>query len=286
VSYLAPFVGVHLGCLLLFVTGVSADMVAVFLVTFPLRAFGITAGYHRYFSHRSFETSRGFRFVLAVLGSLALQKGVLWWAAMHRRHHRHADRPGDPHSPVQDGFWFAHMGWFLADDAPVLDAASVPDLARHPELVWLERWFIVPPLLLAMALFAVGGLPWLVAGFFCATTFVWHGTYLVNSLGHRIGRRRFETRDDSRNSVFLALLAWGEGWHNNHHRYPASARQGFRWWEVDLTYYCLCGLRRLGVVWDVVEPPAELRGGRVARRQPRCRGDFTDSELEPARHGG
>lgn len=257
-GYLLPFIGIHLGCLLLLVTGVHADMVAVFLVTFPLRAFGITAGYHRYFAHRSYQTSRAFRFVLAVLGSLALQKGVLWWAAQHRRHHRWTDRAGDPHSPVRDGFWRAHMGWFLAADAPVLDPAAVPDLAREPELMWLDRWFVVPPLVLAVALWVLGGLPWLVAGFFCATTFVWHGTYLVNSLGHRIGRRPFDTPDHSGNSFWLALLAWGEGWHNNHHRFPGSTRQGFRWWEVDLTYYCLRVLARLGIVWDLVEPPAAL----------------------------
>ena len=248
---------IHVACLLAFVTGVGRFEVALCLSLFWLRLFGITAGYHRYFSHRAYKTSRTFQLVLAVLGCAATQKGPLWWAAHHRRHHACSDRPGDVHSP-RDGFWHAHQGWIFDGRADRTDVARVPDLVAFPELVWLDRWHVAVPLALAGACFAAGGLPGLVWGFCVSTTLLWHATYTINSLSHRFGSQRYATGDDSRNNFWLALLTIGEGWHNNHHHYMASARQGFFWWEIDLTYYVLRGLAAAGVVWDLREPPARV----------------------------
>jgi stearoyl-CoA desaturase (delta-9 desaturase) len=259
-GYLVPFVLVHLGAGAALLQGPSLAGALLFAVVFSVQAFGITAGYHRYFSHRSFATSRSFQLVLAVLGSLAVQKGVLWWASNHRRHHRCADAAGDPHSP-REGFLWSHVGWFLASDFARTDRGAVRDLAIFPELEWLDEHFVVPPLVLAVCLLAGFGTTGLLWGFFLSTTVAWHLTYAVNSLGHRFGSRRFATADDSRNSFALALLTFGEGWHNNHHRFPSSVRQGLRWWEVDLTYALLKLLAGLGVVWDLVEPRRTIARG-------------------------
>ncbi|HSP98064.1 MAG TPA: acyl-CoA desaturase [Candidatus Dormibacteraeota bacterium] len=221
--------------------------------------FGVTAGYHRYFSHRSYKTGRVFQFVLALLGTLAVQKGVLWWSANHRVHHKYSDQEGDVHSPVRNGFWWSHVGWILAEDWEETQYDRIPDMARYPELRWLNEHYLVPPVALATLLFLVGGLQWLVWGFFISTTVLWHSTFTINSLSHVFGRRRYETGDASRNNVWLALLTMGEGWHNNHHRYMNSVRQGFFWWEVDASYYILKALSWLGLVWDLHQPPARLR---------------------------
>ena len=258
-GYVLPFVLVHVGAAAALLQGFSAEGVLLFATVFSLQAFGVTAGYHRYFSHRSFKTSRGFQLVLATLGTLSVQKGVLWWAAHHRRHHRFTDVAGDPHSP-RDGLLWSHVGWFLSPESAPTDRSAVRDLAAYPELEWLDEHFVVPPLVLAVALFAGFGATGLLWGFFLSTTAAWHLTYAVNSLGHRVGSRPFETKDDSRNSFVLALLTFGEGWHNNHHRFPSSVRQGLRWWEVDVTYALLRGLAALGVVWDLVEPPRSALG--------------------------
>jgi len=254
----AAFWGVHLACLLAFYSGVTWGAVAVGLALFWLRMFGVTAGYHRYFSHRSYKTGRAFQFVLALLGTLAVQKGVLWWAANHRVHHKHSDQEGDVHSPVRNGFWWSHVGWILAADWEETQVDRIPDLMKYPELRWLNEHYLVPPVALAVLLFLVGGLPWLVWGFFISTTLLWHSTFTINSLSHVFGSRRYETTDASRNNVWLALLTMGEGWHNNHHRYMNSCRQGFFWWEVDASYYILRGLEKLGLVWDLHAPPARL----------------------------
>jgi stearoyl-CoA desaturase (delta-9 desaturase) len=248
---------IHAACGLVFVTGVGPFEIALCLGLFWLRLFGITGGYHRYFSHRAFKASRAFQLGLAVLGCAATQKGPLWWAAHHRRHHAYSDQPGDVHSP-REGFWHAHQGWIFDGRCDATDAARVPDLVVFPELVWLDRWHVVVPLGLAAACWAVAGLPGLVWGFCVSTTLLWHATYTINSLSHRFGSQRYATGDDSRNNLWLALLTLGEGWHNNHHFYMASARQGFFWWEIDLTYYALRGLAALGIVWDLREPPARI----------------------------
>jgi stearoyl-CoA desaturase (delta-9 desaturase) len=249
--------GIHASCLLAFYTGVSRTALLLLATTFIVRLLGITGGYHRYFAHRSYRTSRVFQAVLALLGTAATQKGPLWWAGHHRRHHRYSDGPGDVHSP-REGFWYSHQGWIFDSrwDRTPLD--QIPDFARYPELVWLNRWHVVPPALVAALCFAIGGLQGVVWGFAISTTLLWHCTYSINSFAHLFGSRRYETGDTSRNNWLLALLTFGEGWHNNHHHYMASTRQGFFWWEIDLTYYVLRGLAAVGLVWDLREPPAHL----------------------------
>jgi stearoyl-CoA desaturase (delta-9 desaturase) len=253
--------GLHVACLLgLWVTPGVGDL-ALLAVTFFGRMFGITAGYHRYFAHRTFKTSRGFQLLLALLGCSAIQKGPLWWPGHHRSHHAHADQPGlDLHSPAE-GLWYAHQGWVFDRrwDATPLD--GIRDFARYPELVWLNRWHPVPGILLAAACYAIGGLSGLIWGFVVSTVVLWHATYTINSLAHVWGSRRYDTPDTSRNNPWLALLTMGEGWHNNHHHYCASTRQGFRWWEIDATYYLLRGFQALGLIWDIREPPAHVVRG-------------------------
>ena len=273
-----PFVALHVACLAVLSVGVSSVSVGVAIGLYALRMFAVTAFYHRYFSHRAFKTSRTLQFVFAALGASAVQRGPLWWAAHHRHHHAHADRPKDPHSPRQHGFLWSHMGWFLARANFPTKRELVPDLTRYPELQALDRFDAAVPALLALALFGTGavlervapgfgtdGLQMLVWGFAVSTVAVWHATFAINSLAHTIGRRPHATRDDSRNHLGLALLTFGEGWHNNHHRYPSSARQGFRWWEIDVTYYLLCALAAAGLVWDLRAVPAALRTGGVEK---------------------
>jgi stearoyl-CoA desaturase (delta-9 desaturase) len=248
---------IHAGCLAAFLLPVGTFEIALCLGLFWIRLFGITGGYHRYFSHKTFKTSRAFQLVLALLGCSATQKGPLWWAAGHRRHHRYSDQEGDIHSP-REGFWHAHQGWIFEDRWSRTELERIRDFASYPELVWLNRWHVVMPIALAVGCFALDGLPGLVWGFCISTTLLWHATYTINSLAHRWGSQRYETGDDSRNNLVLALLTLGEGWHNNHHHYMASARQGFFWWEIDITYYVLRGLQAVGLVWDIREPPAQV----------------------------
>ncbi|MGD9763255.1 MAG: acyl-CoA desaturase [Candidatus Binatia bacterium] len=254
----ASFWGVHVACLLVLYTGISWSGIAIGIALYWVRMFGITAGYHRYFAHRSYRTGRVFQCALALLGTLALQKGVLWWAANHRVHHKYSDQEGDPHSPLRKGFWWSHVGWILVPDYEKTQYDRIADMAKYPELRWLNRHYLVPPIGLAVALFLMGGLPWLVWGFFVSTTVLWHATFTINSLAHVFGSRRYDTPDASRNNVWLALLTMGEGWHNNHHRYMNSVRQGFFWWEIDASYCVLKVLERLGVVWDLHLPPRKL----------------------------
>lgn len=257
----APFIGMHVACLGVFIVGWNASAVVVGVVLYVVRMFAITGFYHRYFSHRTFRTSRAAQFVFAVLGASATQRGPLWWAAHHRKHHRFSDTEHDVHSPRQHGFWWAHMGWITSAANFPTDLREVRDLARYPELRWLDRYDIVVPAALAATLFAVGGVTWLVWGYFVSTVVLFHCTCLINSMAHRVGTRRYETDDDSRNSLVLALITLGEGWHNNHHRYPGATRQGFFWWEVDLTYYGLVLLKWLRIIRDLRPVPARLLDG-------------------------
>lgn len=239
-------------------TGVPAGAWILFAVTFFVRMFFITAGYHRYFSHRSFRTGRVFQFILAVGGATALQKGPLWWAAHHRVHHRYTDTESDPHTP-RKGFWWSHVGWILSDetkDAPdgMKDFEKFPEIRFISKHDWIAQWG------LGIACFLIGGLPGLLIGFFLSTVALWHATFFINSLAHVWGSRRFDTTDTSRNNPVLALLTLGEGWHNNHHRAAYVARQGLRWWEVDVTWYVLLVLEKLGVIWDVKRPRPEAVG--------------------------
>jgi len=230
--------------------------------SYLLRMFGVTAGYHRYFSHRSYKLNRIAQFLMAFLAQTSGQKGVLWWAAHHRTHHREAEGEADVHSPVRSGFWWAHVGWILSNRYDNYERRTVGDLARHPELRWLDRHHWVPAALFGAAVFAAGGFPAFVWGFVLATVLLYHGTFLINSVAHVWGTRRFDTRDDSRNNFLLALLTLGEGWHNNHHFYQSSCRQGLRWWEVDVTYYILRLLALLGLARELrpFREPAAVRG--------------------------
>jgi len=274
---LLPFIGLHLGCLGVLWVGVSTTAVLVAVALYALRMFAITGFYHRYFSHNAFRTSRAAQLVFAVLGAAAVQRGPLWWASHHRHHHANSDRAADAHSPLQHGFLWSHMGWFLARENFATRTALVADLARYPELRFLDRYDALVPLLLALSLYAAGewcavyvpalatsGAQLVVWGFCISTVVLYQATFTINSLAHRFGWRRYATRDGSRNNLWLALLTFGEGWHNNHHHFPGAARQGFYWWEIDLTY---CGLRlleALGIIRDLRVVPPRLLGARRA----------------------
>jgi stearoyl-CoA desaturase (delta-9 desaturase) len=262
----------HLACLAVLWVGVSRTAVAVAAVAYAARMFAITGFYHRYFAHRTFRTSRALQFFFACLGAASVQRGPLWWAAHHRRHHQHADTVLDPHSPRQWGFLWSHMGWFLTPAGFRTDWQRIPDLSRYPELRWLDRYDVVVPILMAGALYGAGVLlrAWLpqlhtsgpqllVWGFFVSTVVLFHVTVTINSLAHRYGTRRFPTADDSRNNLWLALLTFGEGWHNNHHFFPGCVRQGFHWWEIDLTYYGLRLMALCGLVQALKPVPARVR---------------------------
>lgn len=251
------FLLVHALCLLAVFTGVSTTVLVLLAVTLFVRMFFVTAGYHRYFSHRSFRTGRVFQAILAFGAQSSAQKGVLWWAAHHRHHHRYADTERDLHSPRR-GFWWSHVGWILCDRYGATEVDAIRDFAKYPELRFLNRHDWIAPWTLGLACWLVGGWSGLVVGFFWSTVLLWHTTFSINSLAHVFGRRRYDTPDTSRNSLTLALLTGGEGWHNNHHRWPASARQGFFWWEIDSTYYVLRLLALVGVVRDVKRPPASV----------------------------
>jgi len=252
------FSAVHLAAVLGAVWFWSWRGVALALGAYFVRMVVVTAAYHRYFSHRAFKTSRAFQLLLAVAAQTAGQKGVIWWASHHRWHHKHSDTPLDVHSARLRGFWYSHVGWVLSNNWNETDRTMVKDLLKFPELRFLDRGFmqVVPMVGLALAFLLVGGLQAFVWGFLVSSVLVWHGSFAVNSLAHLIGRRRYDTGDDSRNSFLLALATSGEGWHNNHHRYPSSARQGFRWWEIDVTYYVLWLLARLRIIWDLRPPPS------------------------------
>jgi stearoyl-CoA desaturase (delta-9 desaturase) len=256
----AIYWGIHASVLLVFATGAPRQALWLCAATYAIRVFGITGGYHRYFAHRSFRTSRAFQFVLALLGCAATQKGPLWWCGTHRRHHSYTDAPGDPHSPRQ-GFWYAHQGWIFDPRWGGTPSDLIRDFARYPELRWLNKWHVLAPLGLAALCWAVGGFAGVVWGYSVSTVLLWHSTYCVNSVCHVLGFRRYPTSDTSRNNPLVALLTFGEGWHNNHHYYQASARNGFRWWEIDVTYYLLRVLAAVGVVWDLREPPASVLAG-------------------------
>ncbi len=258
-------VAVHLACLGVFFVPVSSTVIVLAIVGYVVRMFGITAGYHRYFSHRSFRTGRVFQFVLAWLGTSAMQNGPLWWSSWHRRHHKHSDTLEDAHSPVHGGFYHAHIGWFLGGSHEQPDLSNVKDLERYPELRFLETFKWLPLVVYGAICVAVAGLPGLLWGFFLSTIVLLHATACINSLAHVWGSRRFDTKDESRNNGVLAFFTLGEGWHNNHHHQMASTRQGVMWWELDVTFYVLRLLSLFGVVWDL-KTHASIAAGREARR--------------------
>lgn len=263
-----PFIFLHLGCLAVFWVGISPLAVAAAAFLYGIRMFSITGFYHRYFSHKTFKTSRFMQFLFAVLGNSSMQRGPLWWAATHRHHHKHSDHEEDVHSPVVSGFLWSHIGWLTSMRNFPTAYKSIPDLARYPELVFLNRYDQTVPFVYGLLMFGIGWAletffpasgvtagQFFVWTFFISTTVLLHGTLFINSLAHVWGRRRYKTDDDSRNSWLLTFITLGEGWHNNHHRYPHSVRQGFRWWELDLTYYGLKLMSWMGLIWDLRPVP-------------------------------
>lgn len=273
----APFIVLHVACALVVVVGWSWLAIGVAFAFYAIRMFAITAFYHRYFSHRAFQTSRLVQFVFAVLGSSAMQRGPLWWASHHRAHHKYADQEfGDSHSPAERGFWWSHVGWILTRGNFLPKFELVSDWAKFPELRFLDRFDIVVPLLSLVGFYGLGewalwcgygtsGMQMVVWAFCISTVVTYHITFSINSIAHRSGTRSYDTADNSRNNPILSLLTFGEGWHNNHHRFPASARQGFRWWQIDLSYYLLQLMAAVGLIWRV--NPVPLRILEEAKRR-------------------
>ncbi|MDT7778425.1 MAG: hypothetical protein QOC99_937 [Acidobacteriota bacterium] len=285
-SICVQFLLMHLACLLVVWTGVSVFAVVICLSLYVVRMFAITAGFHRLFAHRTYRTGRLFQFLMAFVGTASYQKGPLWWSAHHRSHHLHTDTERDLHSPITRTLWHSHVGWFLTRESQVTDRKLIPNLLKYADLRFLDRYYSLPPLLLAVSMFLLGaaleryapsfgtsGWQMLIWGFFVSTVLLYHGTFTVNSLAHIFGSRRFATDDNSRNNLFVALITLGEGWHNNHHHYPSSERQGFYWWEIDVSHYTLRALSWLGIVWDLRTPPSDLT--------PTRRGATPDNSFEP-----
>ncbi len=273
-----PFVALHLALIALFWVGWSPFAVAFAVVMYLSRMFAITGFYHRYFAHKTFQTSRAGQFVFALIGATAVQRGPLWWAAHHRNHHVHADQPQDIHSPYHQGFIWSHLGWFLSHANFKTQLERVRELTRFRELCWLDRFDSIVPVVLALAIFGLGellrvyipnlqtnGWQLLVWGFVVSTIALYHATFCINSLAHIWGSRRYATRDHSRNNWLLALFTLGEGWHNNHHHYPGSVKQGFYWWELDFTYYGLKVLAALGLIWNLKQVPVEVRNQHAVK---------------------
>ena len=270
-----PLIIVHLLCLGVFIVGWSWTAVGVAAAFYFVRMFAITGWYHRYFSHRTFKTSRPCQFAFAVLGASCAQRGPLWWGGHHRHHHVYSDKREDTHSVRQGGFLWAHIGWITSKKFFPPRLKSINDFAKFPELRFLDRFDTLVPIVTGFAMFGLGklletyapglgtnGPQMLIWGFFVSTVALLHGTCTINSLSHVYGSQRYKTGDDSKNNLFLALITLGEGWHNNHHYYAASTRQGFYWWEIDITYYLLRGMQALGLIWDIREVPAHVREGK------------------------
>jgi stearoyl-CoA desaturase (delta-9 desaturase) len=268
------FVAIHLLPLGALATGATLFDWMLCLALYVVRMFWVTGGYHRYFSHKSYKTSRWFQFVIAFMAQTSAQKGALWWAAHHRHHHRHSDTPADPHSMKIYGFWYSHVGWIVGPDFKETDYKTIGDYAKYPELVWLNKHYLVPPTLLALGVMALGavvngngitdmfssaGFSSLFIGFFLSTVLLYHGTFSINSIMHKFGTQRYESSDESRNSLWLALLTLGEGWHNNHHYYETASRQGFFWWEIDITWYVLKMMSWTGLIWELKGVPRHIK---------------------------
>ena len=271
------FIILHLVPLLGFWTGATLFdwLVCAFLYFF--RMFWVTGGYHRYFAHRSYKTSRVFQFIIAFMAQTSLQKGALWWASHHRVHHRTSDTSQDPHSMKLYGFWYSHIGWIMGPDYKETDYKTINDYAKYPELVWLNKYHLLPPFVLMAAVWIIGsivntgsiinaftpeGMSGVVIGFFLSTIILYHGTFSINSIMHKFGKQRYESGDESKNNLLLALITLGEGWHNNHHYYEVSARQGFFWWEIDITFYILRILAFFGIVWDLKGVPKHIKNSK------------------------
>ena len=275
-----PFIVLHVSCLAVFWVGVSWFAIAFMLMFYFIRMFAITAFFHRYLAHKTFQTSRFIQFVFSVIGTMSAQRGPLWWAAHHRYHHRYTDTAQDPHSSTH-GFWYSHVGWFLNDYNFATRKDVIKDWLKYPELVWLDRFSLIVVLLTAAGIYTLGewlanaapqlstsGLQLLVWGFVISTVLLIHATLCINSLAHHYGSRDFDTNDHSRNNLFLSLITLGEGWHNNHHFYAGSTRQGFYWWQIDMTFYVLKVMSWLGLVWGLKPIPQRVyEASHITRRK-------------------
>jgi len=263
-----PFWAVHVAAVVgVALLGWSWNGVLLAVALYYVRMFAITGGYHRYFAHKTYKTSRVMQLLLAFLAQSSTQKGALWWAAHHRLHHKNSDKPNDIHSMKQNGFFWSHIGWFLCHRHDATEWDQIKDFAKYPELRWLNRYHVVPSVVLGAGLYLTLGWWGLVWGYFVSTSVLWHGTFTINSISHWMGRRRYATTDESKNSLVLALITMGEGWHNNHHYYPRATNQGFYWWEIDVTYYVLRAMSAVGLVWDIHTPPAKIRDRRIGARR-------------------
>jgi stearoyl-CoA desaturase (Delta-9 desaturase) len=274
-----PFLLLHVACLGVIWVGWSWTAVALSVALYLVRMFAITGFYHRYFSHRTYQTSRAMQFVFAVVGNSSVQRGPLWWAAHHREHHQNSDLEDDPHSPIRRGFWWSHVGWVTAKDNFTTRRERVRDLLKYPELIFLDRFDTLVPLLMFAGVYGLGALlerfapglgtsglqllVWTVI----STCVLFHATFTINSLAHLWGSRRFQTKDKSRNNWLLAVITLGEGWHNNHHHYQGAVRQGFKWWEYDVTYYVLVVMKWLGLVWSLNPVPARILETRLEHEE-------------------
>ena len=266
-----PFIVIHLLAVSAFFYPVTLYCVLLAVVSYSLRMFTITAFYHRYFSHRSFKTGRVVQFIGAFIACSSGQRGPLWWAAHHRRHHRHSDTDQDIHSPHAKGVFWSHTLWFMTDYAVPTLLKEIPDWLKFPELRFINRFDWIPVLVLGYGCYLLGSWDWFhsATGLNSLTTFIWgflvptvclyHATFAVNSISHLFGKKRFDTGDESRNNGLVALLTFGEGWHNNHHFFPGSARQGFFRGEIDITYYFLKVMSCLGLVHDLRPVPAWVK---------------------------
>ena len=256
----SPFFLIHLFAVAgVFYFGWSWSGFGLAVALYAVRMFGVTGGYHRYFSHKAFKTGRVMQFLFAFLAQTSAQKGALWWASHHRLHHKLSDQPGDVHSAKLDGFWWSHVGWILSGVHDETDYDRIRDFSRYPELRWLNKHYLVPPTVLGVSLFLLGGWPALYWGLAVSTVALWHGTFTINSLTHLWGSRRYKTTDESRNNLWLAIITCGEGWHNNHHHYQRAVNQGWYWWEIDATFYVLWVMSKLGLVWDLHIVPRRVR---------------------------
>jgi len=232
-----------------------------------MRGFCVSAGYHRLLAHKSYKTSRAFQFLLAAGACMSLRGGPLWWVALHRHHHRYSDTERDTFTPGK-GFWWSYFGWLISGRFDTTDYNLVRDLARYPELRWLNRSWLVPPSLLGLAVLVLGGWDTFLVGFCVSSVLLFHSMAGLDAFNHCVGFRRYDTGDDSRNSFLLSVLNLGEGWHNNHHHYQSSANFGFFWWEIDGTYTVLRLLARLRLVWDVRQAPARVLRRNLVQEPP------------------
>ncbi|NJM24199.1 MAG: acyl-CoA desaturase [Bacteroidia bacterium] len=297
-SHEISFVVMHLLPIGALFTGATLFDWAVCFFLYFFRMFWVTGGYHRYFSHKSYKTSRFFQFIIAFMAQTSVQKGALWWASHHRHHHRHSDTPDDPHSMKLYGFWYSHIGWIVGPDYKKTDYKTIGDYAKYPELIWLNKYHLVPPAVLALVVFVVGGivnggglaaafsaagLSTVFVGFFLSTIILYHGTFSINSIMHKFGKQRYESGDESKNSLWLALLTMGEGCHNNHHYYEVSSRQGFFWWEIDITYYILRGFASVGLIWDLKGVPDHIKYSKNKQHANELRKSMQPKENEELR---